>query len=150
MRRTARCGARPHAHYRPLVEELLDVSPDELRRRQLEADRAFLTQGITFTVYGDEHGIERIFPFDLLPRYPERAVVLHYCHMGHTITIRLTAELAAWLEDVAARTGVSQGRVVRDQLERAKSGGTSQSFMRLAGSVKGSRTLSSRKGFSRS
>ncbi|HVQ15883.1 MAG TPA: circularly permuted type 2 ATP-grasp protein, partial [Vicinamibacterales bacterium] len=34
----------------------------------LEADRAFLTQGITFTVYGDDQGTERIFPFDLLPR----------------------------------------------------------------------------------
>src|SRR5262245_52414077 len=61
-------ASRPHPHYRPLVDELLGVSPDELRRRQLEADRAFLTQGITFTVYGDEQGTERIFPFDLLPR----------------------------------------------------------------------------------
>ena len=75
--------------------------------------------------------------------------VLHFWSMGHTITVRLTAELAAWLEDVAARTGVPQGRIIRDQLERAKSGGTSQSFMRLAGSVKGPRTLSSRKGFFR-
>jgi hypothetical protein len=69
--------------------------------------------------------------------------------MSHTITIRLTPELAAWLEDVSARTGVSQGRFIRDQLERAKSGGSGQPFMRLAGSIKGSRTLSSRKGFSR-
>ena len=38
------------------------------RQRQLEADKAFLTQGITFTVYGDDEGTERIFPFDLLPR----------------------------------------------------------------------------------
>ncbi len=71
MRRTTRCltptgGARPH--YRPLIEELLVASTEELRQRQLEADRAFLTQGITFTVYGDDQGTERIFPFDLLPR----------------------------------------------------------------------------------
>ena len=59
---------KARAHYRPLVEELLVASPDELRQRQLEADRAFLTQGITFTVYGDDQGTERIFPFDLLPR----------------------------------------------------------------------------------
>ena len=58
--------ARPH--YRALIEELLVASPEELRQRQLEADRAFLTQGITFTVYGDAQGTERIFPFDLLPR----------------------------------------------------------------------------------
>jgi uncharacterized circularly permuted ATP-grasp superfamily protein len=58
--------ARPH--YCALIEELLLASTDELRQRQLEADRAFLTQGITFTVYGDDQGTERIFPFDLLPR----------------------------------------------------------------------------------
>ena len=58
--------ARPH--YRPLIEELQVASTEELRQRQLEADRAFLTQGITFTVYGDDQGTERIFPFDLLPR----------------------------------------------------------------------------------
>jgi len=59
---------RARSHYRPLIEELLVASQDELRKRQLEADRAFLTQGITFTVYGDDQGTERIFPFDLLPR----------------------------------------------------------------------------------
>ena len=56
------------AQYQALVDELAMVSLDDLRRRQIEADRAFLTQGITFTVYGDEQGTERIFPFDLLPR----------------------------------------------------------------------------------
>ena len=40
----------------------------EWRHRQQAADRAFLNQGITFTVYGDDEGTERIFPFDLLPR----------------------------------------------------------------------------------
>lgn len=40
--------------------------------------------------------------------------------MGLTITIRLTKELAAWLEATAAKSGVSQGKVVRDELERAR------------------------------
>src|SRR5262245_30486155 len=59
---------QPRPHYHALLEELASVTPEELQRRQLDADRAFLTQGITFTVYGDEQGTERIFPFDLLPR----------------------------------------------------------------------------------
>jgi len=58
--------ARPQ--YQALLDELASVSLEDLRRRQIEADRAFLTQGITFTVYGDAEGTERIFPFDLLPR----------------------------------------------------------------------------------
>ena len=36
-------------------------------RRQL-ADLSFLLQGITFTVYSDGRGTERLFPFDLAPR----------------------------------------------------------------------------------
>ena len=54
----------PRPHYRALVEELASVQAQELQRRQGDADRAFLTQGLTFTVYGDEQGTERIFPFD--------------------------------------------------------------------------------------
>ena len=61
-------SARPRAHCDALVEELRAGSQAELGQRQLEADKAFLTQGITFTVYGDTEGTERIFPFDLVPR----------------------------------------------------------------------------------
>ena len=70
--------------------------------------------------------------------------------MSHTITIRLGKELAAWLEETARRTGVAQGQIVRDQLEKAKAATGSRSFMRLAGAVRGPKTLSQRKGFSRS
>ena len=74
----------------------------------------------------------------------------YFCHMSQTITVRLTKELAAWLEQVAARMGVSQGKIIRDQLERARASGSHQAFMRLAGVVQGPKGLSSRKGFSRS
>ena len=74
---------------------------------------------------------------------------LQFWHMSHTITVRLPKELAAWLEQVAAKTGVPQGKIVRDQLERAKAGSPRPSFMRLAGSVRGPRALSSRKAFAR-
>lgn len=68
--------------------------------------------------------------------------------MSHTITVRLDPELAAWLEEESRRTGVAQGRIIREQLERARAGAR-QRFMRLAGSVRGSKDLSTRKGFSR-
>src|SRR3982074_2924437 len=40
----------------------------DVLRRQLSAERALLNMGITFNVYGDSAGTERIFPFDLVPR----------------------------------------------------------------------------------
>jgi hypothetical protein len=69
--------------------------------------------------------------------------------MGNTLTVRLTKPLAEWLEDEAAATGLSQGRIVREHLEKAKAAARSRPFMRLAGSVRGAKDLSSRKGFSR-
>ncbi|HVQ12118.1 MAG TPA: circularly permuted type 2 ATP-grasp protein [Vicinamibacterales bacterium] len=61
-------SSQPRPHCQALVEDLLAASLPQLRQLQTEADKAFLTQGITFTVYGDEAGTERIFPYDLLPR----------------------------------------------------------------------------------
>ena len=47
----------------------IEALPDgELIRRHQAAERALLNTGITFTVYGDEQGTERIFPFDVVPR----------------------------------------------------------------------------------
>lgn len=68
--------------------------------------------------------------------------------MGHTLTVRLDKNLAAWLEAEAARTGVSQGKIVRDELERARKTRGSKPFMRLAGTIDGPKDLSQRKGFS--
>jgi predicted transcriptional regulator len=69
--------------------------------------------------------------------------------MGHTITVRLTEDLARWLDDAARRSGVPQGRIVREALEKARAASARQSFLRLAGTVRGPRDLSTRKGFSR-
>ncbi len=70
--------------------------------------------------------------------------------MSHTITIRLTPELSEWLEETAARTGISQGQLIREQIEKAKAAAENRAFMKLAGSVRGPRDLSRRKGFSKS
>jgi predicted transcriptional regulator len=69
--------------------------------------------------------------------------------MSKTFTIRLSKELAAWLEQASKRTGMPRGRIVREQLEKARGGGGEPPFMRLAGCIRGMRDLSTRKGFSR-
>jgi hypothetical protein len=70
--------------------------------------------------------------------------------MSHTITIRLPKDLAEWLADTAKRTGVPQGKLVRDQLEKAKASAGSRPYMRWAGYIKNApKDLSMRKGFSK-
>ena len=75
--------------------------------------------------------------------------MLHLCHMSHTLTIRLTEELLAWLKEVSRRTGLPVGRIIRQQLESAASEKGNQKFLRHAGRISGPPDLSSRKGFSR-
>ena len=59
-------SVRPH--YRKLIKRFGALSPEDLEMRRQMADVSFLNQGITFTVYSDNQGTERIFPFDLIPR----------------------------------------------------------------------------------
>lgn len=47
---------------------LCERSLDELKAINHQAKEHFLYQGITFTVYGDDAGTDRIIPFDLIPR----------------------------------------------------------------------------------
>jgi hypothetical protein len=69
--------------------------------------------------------------------------------MSQTITVRLGKELSSWLEETSSRTGLSQGQIVREQLEKAKTTKVDKPFMRLAGSIRGlPRDLSQRKGYS--
>src|SRR5687768_4070744 len=58
--------ARPH--YAAVARRLAKLNPAALDRRRRMADVSFRNQGITFTVYGDSRGVEKTFPFDLVPR----------------------------------------------------------------------------------
>ncbi|MEY2493648.1 MAG: hypothetical protein QOJ45_140 [Verrucomicrobiota bacterium] len=58
--------ARPH--YSKLFARFKEMDRDEFERKRALAASTFLTQGVTFTVYNDDQGTERIFPFDLVPR----------------------------------------------------------------------------------
>ncbi len=75
--------------------------------------------------------------------------MLQYGHMSDTITIRLTEELATWLRSTARKTGVPVGRLVREQLERAKRETGDKPFLRYVGVMTGPPDLSSRKGYSK-
>lgn len=58
----------PKPGARLLIERIESLPEGELLRRQRAAEAALLQMGITFTVYGEQEGAERIFPFDIVPR----------------------------------------------------------------------------------
>jgi len=58
----------PRAPYASVVDVLEKMGAKELQRREHMQQVSLMNQGITFTVYGDKEGLERVFPFDLVPR----------------------------------------------------------------------------------
>ena len=58
----------PRKHYSAVASRLKALGPAAFARRVRMADLTFRNQGITFTVYSDRRGVEKIFPFDLVPR----------------------------------------------------------------------------------
>jgi uncharacterized circularly permuted ATP-grasp superfamily protein len=92
-------------HYLRILETFTSLPPDEIRRRKHSADMSFLNQGITFTVYGDEEGTERIFPYDMLPRV---ITSTEWDTIERGLTQRITA-LNVFLRDV-----YNEGHILSD------------------------------------
>lgn len=58
-------AVRPH--YEAYVRWLNEIAPGKINAKRAEADALFHRVGITFAVYGDEGGAERLIPFDIIP-----------------------------------------------------------------------------------
>lgn len=84
------------AHYKKLLERFGNLPPEEFEQKRQSLDLAFLRQGITFTVYDNDEGTERIFPFDLIPRIiPPK----EWTHLERGLKQRITA-LNLFLKDI--------------------------------------------------
>jgi len=59
---------QPRPEAAVLVKRIHSLAPGELQQRQQSAQSALFKQGVTFSVYGDAEGTERILPFDIIPR----------------------------------------------------------------------------------
>jgi uncharacterized circularly permuted ATP-grasp superfamily protein len=57
-----------HSHCCTLADRLGELLVTDFAAKRTSADLAFVNQGVTFSVYSDRRGVEKIFPFDLIPR----------------------------------------------------------------------------------
>ncbi len=90
----AQNGVRPH--YQKFHQLFTELTEPEFQAKREAIDSAFLRQGVTFNVYGDAAGAEKIFPFDLLPRIiPAK----EWEHLERGLTQRITA-LNLFLHDI--------------------------------------------------
>jgi uncharacterized circularly permuted ATP-grasp superfamily protein len=109
---------RPRAGCALLARTLAAIPTDELLRRQRAAERALLHMGITFNVYGHEQGVEKILPFDMVPRIVPAA---EWSVLERGLVQRIRA-LNLFVDDVYhAQKIVNDGVVPRELIESATS-----------------------------
>src|SRR5258706_15948745 len=102
--------ARPS--YRRLFEQLTRMGPGEVGRRHERAMRTFRNHGITFAVYPDAQGTEKVFPFDIIPR-------LISAHTWRRLEAGLKQRLAAlnlFLDDVYGRKLILRQKAVPPEI----------------------------------
>jgi uncharacterized circularly permuted ATP-grasp superfamily protein len=95
-------------HYRKFHKLFGTIKPAEFNARRQAVDKAFLRQGITFNVYGDAAGAEKIFPFDLLPRIIPAE---EWAHIERGLTQRIQA-LNLFLHDIYHEQKILKDRVI--------------------------------------
>ncbi|XOV25657.1 circularly permuted type 2 ATP-grasp protein [Phnomibacter sp. MR] len=113
--------------YKVVYEALQQMSGDALQAKDLQAADFFMNQGITFTVYSDNKGIERIFPFDIIPRI---ITGKEWDHVEKGIQQRLKA-LNLFLKDI-----YSEQQIIKDGIIPASLIASCPHFLKEAVGIK--------------
>src|SRR6202166_1501952 len=98
--------AQPRSPYAKVFQRLASMPPEQFEERRKLADLSFLIQGITFTVYSDGRGTERLFPFDLIPRIVPNS---EWRKIDRGLTQRVLA-LNLFLQDVYGKQCILKDR----------------------------------------
>ena len=59
---------QPRSHCAGLIERMMELGIEQLEQHRQTAEIALFKLGVTFNVYSDNQGVEKIFPFDIIPR----------------------------------------------------------------------------------
>ena len=100
------------SQYQKVVDALQHFNVAALQQKDRIAEELFMNQGITFTVYNDNAGIERIFPFDIIPRIITAA---EWDHIEKGIKQRLKA-LNLFLKDIYNEQLIIKDKIVPAEL----------------------------------
>lgn len=105
-------GEDIRSQYGQVFRDISQLPVDLLLQKDKLASELFMNQGITFTVYSDDAGIEKIFPFDIIPRILTGA---EWRHIELGITQRLRA-LNLFLKDIYSQQQILKDRVIPAEL----------------------------------
>ncbi len=109
---------QPKSEVRILVDRINALPGYDLQARQEAIERALMRMGITFAVYGDQQGNEKIFPFDIVPRIIS---AIEWSHIEAGLKQRIKA-LNLFINDIYHEQEIlNDGIVPRELLEGADS-----------------------------
>ena len=103
---------KPREHYQEVFEILKSLGISQFKEKETLSRLASINQGITFTVYSDGKGIERIFPFDLIPRIMQKA---EWSIIESGVTQRIKA-LNLFLKDIYHEQNILNDKIIPKQL----------------------------------
>ena len=108
----------PRPAFRRLVDRINSLPAGAFAQRQQAAERSLMHMGITFNVYGDARGREKIFPFDLVPRLVEAG---EWDRIERGLQQRIRA-LNLFIDDIYHEQRIVKDGVVPEDLVRSASG----------------------------
>jgi uncharacterized circularly permuted ATP-grasp superfamily protein len=98
--------------YAKIADWLKTVSANDLERRRYEAELFYRRGGITFAVYGDEQGGERIIPYDIVPRILSRT---EWSKLSRGLEQRVRA-INLYLADIYGRQDILRAGLIPEEL----------------------------------
>lgn len=118
--------------YRRFIEHLKSMNMEQLRHRQHSAERSLLAHGMTFNVYGKDGGVERIFPFDIIPRIIAQK---EWAKVERGLTQRITA-LNMFINDLYGEQKILKDNIIpREVLD------SSQNYLKACQGLKPPRKI---------
>ncbi|MEM7699091.1 MAG: circularly permuted type 2 ATP-grasp protein [Verrucomicrobiota bacterium] len=110
-------GGPPRDHYARVAEHFENLSDEKMQASLRTLERSFLIQGVTFTVYSDGQGTERIFPFDPFPRIIPQD---EWSQIDTGLRQRIKA-LNLFLKDIYSTQEIlAEGLIPRDLIKSSK------------------------------
>ncbi|MHA8094195.1 circularly permuted type 2 ATP-grasp protein [Aquirufa lenticrescens] len=118
-----------YEHFKERVEQL---SKEEFLSRQQSAERALMAMGITFNVYSENEGTERIMPVDIIPRIVEAK---EWEKIEKGLIQRITA-LNLFLNDI-----YSDQKIIKDGIIPAEVINSSKDFLKACIGIKPAKNI---------
>lgn len=106
---------KPREHYREIYEQLSTFKTLDFKEKENLSKIVSVNQGITFTVYSDGKGIERIFPFDLIPRI---IIKSEWDKIEAGVQQRLKA-LNMFLKDIYHEQHIVKDKIIPEEIIRS-------------------------------